>query len=172
MWTQTLPPSLTSLFKNSLCVFKYCLSQSCSGCRPSISDTVDVLKTSAHSKCGVWKKFRCQLYLFVYRTGEFSGWISELEFGQNHQNSHTCSYMKMTISSWALYLSFISSVSEKTKECIVPTVPPSYNVITASAIVIIIFIVAITLTASYFRRHGKFSSFFYKQSLTAYGVSM
>lgn len=80
--------------------------------------------------------------------------------------------MKMPISSWALYLCFISSVSEKTNECVVPTVPPPYNVITASTIAIIIFLLAVTLAARYLPRHGKFSSFFKKQSLTAYGVSM
>lgn len=80
--------------------------------------------------------------------------------------------MKMPICCWALYLCFISSVSEKTKECVVPTVPPSYNVITASSIIIITFLLAITLAARYLPRRGKYSSFFKKQSLTAYGVSM
>ncbi|PKK32352.1 CD80 molecule [Columba livia] len=42
---------------------------------------------------------------------------------------------------------------KKTNECIVPTVPPSYNVITASTLIIISFIVAIALTARYLQRH-------------------
>lgn len=58
----------------------------------------------------------------------------------------------MPICCWALYLCFISSVSEKTKECVVPTVPPSYNVITASSIIIITFLLAITLAARYLPR--------------------
>ncbi|NXP05078.1 CD80 protein, partial [Thinocorus orbignyianus] len=41
----------------------------------------------------------------------------------------------------------------KTKDCIVPTTPPSYNVITASIIIIIIFLLAITLAARYLPRH-------------------
>lgn len=60
-----LPPGLTSFFKNSLCVFKYCLSQSCSGQRSIILHSVDMLKISAQSKFGEWKKFRCQLCLFT-----------------------------------------------------------------------------------------------------------
>ncbi|NWX10104.1 CD80 protein, partial [Caloenas nicobarica] len=42
---------------------------------------------------------------------------------------------------------------KKTNECVVPTVPPSYNVITASTIVIIVFLLAITLAARYLPRH-------------------
>ncbi|XP_054698038.1 T-lymphocyte activation antigen CD80-like [Grus americana] len=41
----------------------------------------------------------------------------------------------------------------KTNYCVVPTVPPSYNVITASSIIIIIFFLAITLLARYLPRH-------------------
>ncbi|KFQ99703.1 T-lymphocyte activation antigen CD80, partial [Nipponia nippon] len=68
------------------------------------------------------------------------------------------------------YNGFVKSTSlllKKKDDCVVPTVPPSYNVITASSIIIIIFILAITLAARYLPRHGKRSSFFKKQSLTA-----
>ncbi|KFP24515.1 T-lymphocyte activation antigen CD80, partial [Colius striatus] len=50
----------------------------------------------------------------------------------------------------------------KPEGCAVPTVPPSYNVITATSIIIIIFLLAITLAARYLPRHGKCSSFFKK----------
>ncbi|XP_014802613.1 PREDICTED: T-lymphocyte activation antigen CD80-like [Calidris pugnax] len=46
-----------------------------------------------------------------------------------------------------------SLLLKKTNDCIVPTVPPSYNVITASSIIIIIFLLAITLAARYLPRH-------------------
>ncbi|NXL88367.1 CD80 protein, partial [Alectura lathami] len=47
-----------------------------------------------------------------------------------------------------------SSLSlKKTNDCIVPTMAPSYNVITASSVIIIIFLLAITLAARYFPRH-------------------
>ncbi|NXJ00047.1 CD80 protein, partial [Psophia crepitans] len=64
------------------------------------------------------------------------------------------------------YNDFAKSTSlllRKTNHCVVPTVPPSYNVITASSIIIIIFLLAITLLARYLPRHGKCSSFFKKQ---------
>ncbi|KAM7130071.1 T-lymphocyte activation antigen CD80 isoform 1-T2 [Ciconia maguari] len=54
------------------------------------------------------------------------------------------------------YNGFIKSTSlllKKTKYCIVPTVPPPYNVITASSIIIIIFLLAIALAARYLSRH-------------------
>ncbi|KAK4832050.1 hypothetical protein QYF61_020606 [Mycteria americana] len=73
------------------------------------------------------------------------------------------------------YNGFTKSTSlllKKTNDCIVPTVPPPYNVITASSIIIIIFLLAIALAARYLSRHGKCSSFFKKQSLTACGVSV
>ncbi|XP_049680412.1 T-lymphocyte activation antigen CD80-like [Accipiter gentilis] len=53
------------------------------------------------------------------------------------------------------YNGFAESTSvllKKTKECVVPTVPPSYNVITASSIIIITFLLAITLAARYLPR--------------------
>ncbi|NXO53239.1 CD80 protein, partial [Aramus guarauna] len=56
-----------------------------------------------------------------------------------------------------------STLLRTTNDCVVPTVPPSYNVITASSIIIIIFLLAITLLARYLPRHGKCSSFFKKQ---------
>ncbi|KFV48873.1 T-lymphocyte activation antigen CD80, partial [Tyto alba] len=68
------------------------------------------------------------------------------------------------------YNGFAKSTSlllQKTSNCIVPTVPPSYNVITASSIIIISFLLAITLAARYLPRRGKCSSFFKKQSHTA-----
>lgn len=87
--------------------------------------------------------------------------------------------MKMPISCWALYLSFISPVSEKTNDCVVPAVPPPYNVITASIIIVITFILAITVAARYLPRHGECSFFFKKVSLIIFffqegadGVSM
>ncbi|KFQ21539.1 T-lymphocyte activation antigen CD80, partial [Merops nubicus] len=63
------------------------------------------------------------------------------------------------------YNGFAKSTSlllKKAKNCAVPTVPPSYNVITASSIIIIIFLLAVTLAARYLPRHGKYSSFFKK----------
>ncbi|XP_009465976.1 PREDICTED: T-lymphocyte activation antigen CD80-like [Nipponia nippon] len=54
------------------------------------------------------------------------------------------------------YNGFVKSTSlllKKKDDCVVPTVPPSYNVITASSIIIIIFILAITLAARYLPRH-------------------
>ncbi|CAM9642290.1 unnamed protein product [Bubo scandiacus] len=54
------------------------------------------------------------------------------------------------------YNGFVKSTSlllNKTNGCIVPTVPPSYNVITASSIIIITFLLAITLAARYLPRH-------------------
>ncbi|NXE18840.1 CD80 protein, partial [Ardeotis kori] len=46
-----------------------------------------------------------------------------------------------------------SLLLRKTNDCIVPTVSPTYNVITASSIIIIIFLLAITLAARYLLRH-------------------
>ncbi|NWU65919.1 CD80 protein, partial [Pterocles burchelli] len=54
------------------------------------------------------------------------------------------------------YNGFAKSTSlllKKTNDCGVPTVPPSYNVITASSIIIVIFLLAITLAARYLPRH-------------------
>ncbi|NXW41923.1 CD80 protein, partial [Nyctiprogne leucopyga] len=54
------------------------------------------------------------------------------------------------------YNGFAKSTSlllKKTNVCVVPTVPPSYNVITASSIIIIIFLLAVTLAARYLPRH-------------------
>ncbi|NXG64035.1 CD80 protein, partial [Hemiprocne comata] len=54
------------------------------------------------------------------------------------------------------YDGFAKSTSlllKNTNFCIVPTVPPSYNVITASSIIIIIFLVAVILAARYLPRH-------------------
>ncbi|KAM6094012.1 T-lymphocyte activation antigen CD80-like [Chlamydotis macqueenii] len=46
-----------------------------------------------------------------------------------------------------------SLLLRKTNDCIVPTVSPTYNVITASSIIIIIFLLALTLAARYLLRH-------------------
>ncbi|KAM6420760.1 T-lymphocyte activation antigen CD80 isoform 2-T2 [Pluvialis apricaria] len=54
------------------------------------------------------------------------------------------------------YNGFAKSTSlllKKKNDCVFPTVPPSYNVITASSIIIIIFLLAITLAARYLPRH-------------------
>ncbi|NXS47879.1 CD80 protein, partial [Balaeniceps rex] len=54
------------------------------------------------------------------------------------------------------YNGFVKSSSlllKKTDNCVVPAVPPSYNVITASSIIIIIFLLAVTLAARYLPRH-------------------
>ncbi|NXD82703.1 CD80 protein, partial [Halcyon senegalensis] len=54
------------------------------------------------------------------------------------------------------YNGFVKSTSlllKKTNDCVVPTVPPPYNVITASSIIIIIFILAVALAARYLSRH-------------------
>ncbi|XP_035171177.1 T-lymphocyte activation antigen CD80 isoform X1 [Oxyura jamaicensis] len=57
------------------------------------------------------------------------------------------------------YNGFVKSTSlllTKTNDCIAPTMPPSYNVITATSIIFIIFLLAITLAARYFPRHACF----------------
>ncbi|NWY67732.1 CD80 protein, partial [Erithacus rubecula] len=46
-----------------------------------------------------------------------------------------------------------SLLIEKTNDCIVPPVPPPYNVIIASIIIVITFILAITLAARFLPRH-------------------
>ncbi|NXP21068.1 CD80 protein, partial [Scytalopus superciliaris] len=54
------------------------------------------------------------------------------------------------------YDGFAKSTSlplKKTNDCVVPPVLQSYNVITASSIIVIIFILAITLAARYLPRH-------------------
>ncbi|NXA89390.1 CD80 protein, partial [Melanocharis versteri] len=54
------------------------------------------------------------------------------------------------------YNGFAKSTSlllKKTNDCVVPPVPPPYNVITASIIIVITFILAITLAARYLPRH-------------------
>ncbi|NXM63175.1 CD80 protein, partial [Illadopsis cleaveri] len=54
------------------------------------------------------------------------------------------------------YSGFATSTSlllKKTNDCVVPPVPPPYNVITASIIIVITFILAITLAARYLPRH-------------------
>ncbi|NWU29770.1 CD80 protein, partial [Dyaphorophyia castanea] len=54
------------------------------------------------------------------------------------------------------YNGFAKSTSlplKKTNNCIVPPAPPPYNVITASIIIVITFILAITLAARYLPRH-------------------
>ncbi|NXR56931.1 CD80 protein, partial [Hippolais icterina] len=54
------------------------------------------------------------------------------------------------------YSGFATSSSlllSKTNDCVVPPVPPPYNVITASIIIVITFILAITLAARYLPRH-------------------
>ncbi|NWV89013.1 CD80 protein, partial [Machaerirhynchus nigripectus] len=55
------------------------------------------------------------------------------------------------------YDGFAKSTSlflRKTNDCVVPPVPPPYNVITASVIIVITFILAITLAARYLPRHA------------------
>ncbi|NXH59735.1 CD80 protein, partial [Rhabdornis inornatus] len=55
------------------------------------------------------------------------------------------------------YSGFSTSTSlliEKTNDCVVPPVPPPYNVITASIIIIITFILATILAARYLSRHA------------------
>ncbi|NXR36528.1 CD80 protein, partial [Zosterops hypoxanthus] len=54
------------------------------------------------------------------------------------------------------YSGFATSSSlllKKTNDCVVPPVPPPYNVITASIIIVITFVLAITLAARYLPRH-------------------
>ncbi|NXL74698.1 CD80 protein, partial [Leptocoma aspasia] len=46
-----------------------------------------------------------------------------------------------------------SLLLNKTNDCVVPPVPPPYNVITASIIIVITFILAVTLAARYLPRH-------------------
>ncbi|NXG74281.1 CD80 protein, partial [Baryphthengus martii] len=54
------------------------------------------------------------------------------------------------------YNGFVKSTSlllKKTNDCVVPTAPPSYNVMTASSIIIIIFLLAVILAARYLSKH-------------------
>ncbi|RMC01688.1 hypothetical protein DUI87_21702 [Hirundo rustica rustica] len=56
------------------------------------------------------------------------------------------------------YSGFAKSTSlllKKTNDCVVPPVPPPYNVITASIIIVITFILALTLAVRYLPRHGE-----------------
>ncbi|KFO73455.1 T-lymphocyte activation antigen CD80, partial [Cuculus canorus] len=78
----------------------------------------------------------------------------ELRLNVTKEDNITCSVE---------YSGFAKSTSlllKNTNKCIVPTAPPSYNVITASSIIIIISLLAIALAARYFSRQGKCSSFF------------
>ncbi|NXX17557.1 CD80 protein, partial [Podargus strigoides] len=72
---------------------------------------------------------------------------AELQLNVTKDNKFTCTVE---------YSGFSKSTSlllKKVNDCVVPTVPPPYNVITASSIIIIIFILAITLVARYLPRH-------------------
>ncbi|XP_068766324.1 T-lymphocyte activation antigen CD80 isoform X2 [Struthio camelus] len=54
------------------------------------------------------------------------------------------------------YNGFAKSTSlllKKRSDCVLPTIPPSYNVITASSIIIIVFLLAVTLAARFLPRH-------------------
>ncbi|XP_062453407.1 T-lymphocyte activation antigen CD80 [Rhea pennata] len=54
------------------------------------------------------------------------------------------------------YSGFTKSASlllKKRSDCVLPTIPPSYNVITASSIIIIVFLLAVTLAAKFLPRH-------------------
>ncbi|NXQ82970.1 CD80 protein, partial [Nyctibius grandis] len=46
-----------------------------------------------------------------------------------------------------------SLLLKKTNDCVAPAVPPPYNVIAASSIIIVVFLLAITLAARYLARH-------------------
>ncbi|NXS63398.1 CD80 protein, partial [Brachypteracias leptosomus] len=64
------------------------------------------------------------------------------------------------------YNGFAKSTSlllKKIEDCDIATELPPYNVITASSIIIIIFLLAVTLAARYLPRHGKCSFLFKKQ---------
>ncbi|XP_069725870.1 T-lymphocyte activation antigen CD80-like [Phaenicophaeus curvirostris] len=71
----------------------------------------------------------------------------ELRLNVTKEDNITCSIE---------YNGFAKSTSlllKNTNKCIVPPAPPSYNVITASSIIIVISLLAITLAARYFSRH-------------------
>ncbi|KAI1242412.1 hypothetical protein IHE44_0005952 [Lamprotornis superbus] len=76
-------------------------------------------------------------------------WISPMEILDN--GSYQCIVQHNSVV--VCDQSVILIVTEKTNDCVVPPVPPPYNVITASIIIIITFILATTLAARYFSRH-------------------
>ncbi|NXX90386.1 CD80 protein, partial [Centropus bengalensis] len=81
----------------------------------------------------------------------------ELRLNVTREDSITCSVEYNGLSKST------SLLLKNPKMCIVPTVQPSYNVITASSIIVVVFLLAIALAGRYFLRHGKCSTFSKKQ---------
>ncbi|NXP94067.1 CD80 protein, partial [Passerina amoena] len=87
-----------------------------------------------------------------------ASWVSESSFSlYNVTGKMVLNVTKdVTITCSVGYSGFAMSTSlllKKTNSCVVPPVPPPYNVITASIIIIITFLLAVTLAARYLPRH-------------------
>ncbi|XP_053792365.1 T-lymphocyte activation antigen CD80 [Vidua chalybeata] len=87
-----------------------------------------------------------------------ASWVSESSFSPyNVTGKLVLNVTKdVNITCSVEYSGFAKSTSlplKKTNNCVVPPVPPPYNVITASIIIVITFILAITLAARYLPRH-------------------
>ncbi|XP_039569148.1 T-lymphocyte activation antigen CD80-like [Passer montanus] len=87
-----------------------------------------------------------------------ASWVSESSFSPYSVTGKLVLNVTkdVNISCSVEYSGFAKSSSlllKKTNSCVVPPVPPSYNVIIASIIILIIFILAITLAARYLPRH-------------------
>ncbi|XP_018772407.3 T-lymphocyte activation antigen CD80 [Serinus canaria] len=87
-----------------------------------------------------------------------ASWVSESSFSPYNVTGklvlNVTKDVNMTCS--VEYSGFATSASlllKKTNNCVVPPVPPPYNVITASIIIVITFILAVTLAARYLPRH-------------------
>ncbi|NXD23165.1 CD80 protein, partial [Spelaeornis formosus] len=87
-----------------------------------------------------------------------ASWVSESSFSPyNVTGKMVLNVTKdVNITCSVEYSGFAKSTSlhlKKTNDCVVPPVSPPYNVITASIIIVITFILAITLAARYLPRH-------------------
>ncbi|NWT72157.1 CD80 protein, partial [Prunella himalayana] len=87
-----------------------------------------------------------------------ASWVSESSFSPyNVSGKLVLNVTKdVNITCTVEYSGFAKSTSlllNKTNDCFVPPAPPPYNVITASIIIVITFILAVTLTARYLPRH-------------------
>ncbi|NXD95506.1 CD80 protein, partial [Chaetorhynchus papuensis] len=87
-----------------------------------------------------------------------ASWVSESSFSPyNVTGTLVLNITKdVNVTCSVEYNGFAKSTSlllKKTNDCVVPPVPPPYSVITASIIIVITFILAITLAARYLPRH-------------------
>ncbi|NXI86340.1 CD80 protein, partial [Rhipidura dahli] len=87
-----------------------------------------------------------------------ASWVSESSFSPyNVTGTLVLNVTKdVNVTCSVEYNGFAKSTSlllKKTNDCVVPAVPPPYSVITASIIIVVTFILAITLAARYLPRH-------------------